>query len=230
MKKIIGIVCVLGVALSLVGCKSKNKVAVDTIENHIIEVRNNLFAGSDENFYATFCSGEREEPYNLDGVVNGKVEFGIITLAKNDNSKLKDDTYNFAITINGEIINGSLEKSPYDNTYSADIGKRVDDNAEISFGVNINGVKFEEVLYNESKNFKVTKEQAISIAGEELKNVLKEMKDENGKTKEAMVKILKDYSGETNKYFWYIGVVSADGKTAGILIDTQTGEIVSKKV
>ena len=47
---------------------------------------------------------------------------------------------------------------------------------------------------------------------------------------EAMVKILKDYSGTTNRYFWYVGVVGGNGEAFGVLLDTMTGEVVSKKV
>lgn len=228
MKKII---CALLLCCSLifVGCGNSEKKTANYIGNHIIESRNNFYLGQDDNYYATFCSGEREEPYDLDGVVNEKVSFGIITLSRHDNTKLANDEYIFTITINGESLSGTLTKSPYDNTYSADIEKSVDDNAEISLDVNINGTAFTQNLYNESKNFKVSQQKAIEIAAKELADSLKNMSGDN-KTAEAVVKILKDYSGETNRYFWYVGLVGFDGKTAGVLIDAQTGELVSVKL
>lgn len=224
MKKII---CGLLLCCSvlLVGCGASNKKTADYIGNHIIESRNNLYMGQDDKYYATFCSGEREEPYDLDGVVNEKVPFGIVTLAKHDSSKLSNDEYIFTITINGESVSGTLLKSPYDNTYSADIEKAVDDNAEISLEVNINGTAFSQNLYNENKNFEVNQAKAIEIASKELSSALEDMS-----TAEAMIKILKDYSGENNRYFWYVGLVGDDGKTAGVLIDAHTGEIVSVKL
>lgn len=224
MKKI---VCGMLIVCSLifVGCASKDKKAIDYIGKHVIESRNNLYLGEDESYYVTFCSGEREEPYDLDGVVNNMVPFGIVTLFKQDNSRLVSDEYLFTITINGESVSGTLVKSPYDNTYSADIEKNVDDNAEISVEINIDGVAFSQNLYNESKNFEISKTKAIEIAGKELSSALNNMKNA-----EAMIKILKDYSGESNRYFWYVGIVGADGETAGVLIDAYTGEIVSVKL
>lgn len=216
-------------ALCFVGC-NKTKETIDTLNNHIIEVRNNIYAGSDDTYFATFCSGEREEPYALDGVVNDRVPFGIVTFSKNDNSALNQDTYAFTIVINGETMTGTLEKSPYDNTYSADVETMVDDNAEITLTVNVDSTTFEQVLYNESKNFAVNQTQALEIAGKEMSECIFHIKDQDGKTGEAMVKILKDYSGETNRYFWYVGFVSVEGTTCGVLIDANTGEIVSKKV
>ena len=45
------------------------------------------------------------------------------------------------------------------------------------------------------------------------------------------MKILKDSSNaEINHYYWYVGVISTNGETLGILIDTNTGEIIAKKV
>lgn len=228
MKKIFSAIFVALIAVIFVGCGEK-KEAVDTINNHIIEVRNNLYAGSDENFFATFCTGDREDPYGLDGVINEKIPFGIVTFSRVNNSSLNNTEYNFTIIINGEETSGILEKSPYDNTYSADIGKKVDDNAEISLRLTADGKEFNQVLFNESKNFAVTKEDAINIAGEELKDAIVSMNKEDG-SPEAMVKILKDCSGETNRYFWYVGIVSSNGKTAGVLIDANTGDIISKKL
>lgn len=227
MKKFLCAISLGLVAIMLVGCGKEEK-AVDSINNHIIERRNNLFVGSDDDFYATFVSGEREDPYALDGVVGELVPFGIVTLSRNDNKELKSDEYNFVLTIGEEQKTGKLEKSPYDNTYSADIGTSVSDDAEIKLEVSVDGQKFEQVLFNESKNFKTGQEEAIQIAGRELANEINALLEDGGV--EAMIKILKDYSGETNRYFWYVGVVSNNGDAYGVLIDTMTGQVVSKKV
>lgn len=227
MKKFLCAMSLGLVAIMFVGCGKEEK-AVDSINNHIIERRDNLFVGSDDNFYATFVTGEREEPYALDGVVGELVPFGIVTLARNDNKMLNSDEYNFVLTIGEEQKTGKLEKSPYDNTYSADVGVNATDDAEIKLAVTIDGQKFEQVLFNESKNFTIGQDEAIKIAGRELADEINALL-ETGNV-EAMVKILKDYSGETNRYFWYVGVVSNDGDAYGVLIDTMTGDIVSKKV
>ncbi|MBQ8430914.1 MAG: hypothetical protein IJX26_03115 [Clostridia bacterium] len=228
MKKIVCAIVIMLTGITLVACGSKSEIK-ESLNSNIIEIRNNLYAGADDSFYATFCSGEREEPYGLDGKINNKVDFGIVTISKKDNTKLTDEEYLFTIVINGESHSGTLTKSPYDNTYSADIGIQVDNNAEIKLSTDLDGVVFDQVLYNESKDFTVSQSNAIDMACEELEDVLKALKKSDLKY-EAMVKILKDYSGETNRYFWYVGLVAEDGTTAGILIDCNSGEIISKKV
>lgn len=229
MKKIL---CVLSIAICgilFVGCGSTKKNEVN-FSNHLIEVRNNIFAGQDETFYATVCTGEREQEYALDGAINELVPFGIVTLARLDNEKLGKDEYQFTLVVNGENIPGLLEKSPYDNTYSADIEQVIADDAEIKLELVIDGVNYSQQLTNMSKDFAVNKDKAITIACEQLKDSIKNLSQEKNNCSEAFVKILKDYSGESNRYYWYVGIISPEGKTSGVLIDATSGDIISKKV
>jgi len=230
MKKFLCLCALVLVGLGFVACDNKKEEALKTLQDNVIETRNNIYVGADENFYAIFTSGEREEPYCLDGVINEMVPFGIISFSRNDNAKLNNEEYTFYITINGEEKTGTLEKSPFDNTYSADIGMNVDDNAEISLKISADGKDFEQTLFNENKNFAISKERAIEIASESLTEQINNLNSETEKSSEVLIKILKDYSGETNRFFWYVGVISPDGETAGVLIDSATGEVVSKKI
>lgn len=229
MKKIICILSVLICGVLFVGC-GNNKANETNFNNHIIELRNNLFVGEDSTYYATVCTGQREREYALDGVVNELVPFGIVTLARLDNNRLNQDEYSFTLVVNGENITGSLEKSPYDNTYSADIEQVIEDNAEIVLQVVIDGVNFSQELTNISSTFGINKDKAISIACEELKDSVKNLSKQKGNCSEAFIKILKDYSGESNRYYWYVGIISPEGKTSGVLIDANSGEIISKKI
>ncbi len=228
MKKVLIILSILLCGIMFVGCgNAKNET---NFNNHLIEIRNNLFAAEDDTFFATVCTGQRENDYALDGVVNELVPFGIITVARLDNEMLRNDEYQFALTVNGENITGTLEKSPYDNTYSADIEQTIPNDAEISLSISIDGTDFNQNLTNVSDTFTVSKDQAISIACDELKQSVKNLSKEKGEYSEAFIKILKDYSGESNRYYWYVGIISPEGQTSGILIDAMTGSIISKKV
>lgn len=200
------------------------------LQDYLIEDRNNLFTAQDSLYCVTFSTGMREENYNFDGVVNNKVEFGVLTLMRNDSNPLANDNYSYTITINDEKLTGTMEKSPIDNSYAVDIEKKVDDNATINVQINFTGYKFNQDLVNTSKDFSVDKNSALSLANSELKEELKDITSDNNKI-EVVMKILKDYSNLDNcKYYWYVGVVAKDGQTLGILIDSNSGEIVAKKV
>ncbi len=229
MKKFLCVLAVVCCVFGLTACGGNKQAEID-FNQHLIEIRNNLFAGQDETFYATVCTGEREQDYALDGVINELVPFGIVTMARLDNESLTADSYPFTLVVNGENLTGSLEKSPYDNTYSADIEQIIADDAEVTLQLVVDGVNFNQPLTNVSQQFAVSKQDAINTACETLKSSIKNLSREEGSFSEGFVKILKDYSGETNKYYWYIGIISPDGQTSGVLIDASTGSVVSKKI
>lgn len=229
MKKFLCVASAIICGILMVGCGNTEKAKTD-FNSHLIEVRNNLFVGQDEVFYASVCTGQREKDYALDGVVNELTPFGIVTISRLDNEPLNKETYNFTLVINGENTTGSLEKSPYNNTYSADIEKEIPQDAEVVLQVAVDGVNFDKSLENVSNSFTVSKDRAISIACETLTDSVKSLSTETGNSSEAFIKILKDYSGENNKYYWYVGIISPEGKTSGVLIDATSGEVISKKL
>ena len=229
MKKVLIILSIALCGVMFVGCGDTSKNETN-FNNHLIEVRNNLFAGQDDVYYTTVCTGQREKDYALDGKVNEMTPFGIVTIARLDNEALNKDSYNFTLIVDEQSILGTLEKSPYDNTYSADIEQVIDDNSNITIELVIDGANVRQDLTNVSKDFSIAKDKAISIACDELAQSIKGLSKEKDNYSEAFVKILKDYSGESNRYYWYIGIISPEGKTSGVLIDAGTGDVISKKV
>ena len=227
LKKILGFVALACLTLlALTGC-AKTEM---NLKNNLIEERNNLFVASDNLYNVTFSTGTREENYDFDGVVNEMVDFGIISISRNDNKPLANDKYSYTLNINGENHIGFLTKSEVDNTYSTDIGIQANNNDEINVIISFTGYTFEQPMTNVSNDFKVDKDAALKLATNELKTNLKNTHQDNAKY-EVVMKILKDYSsGELKNYYWYIGVVSTNGNVFGVLIDTNTGAIVAKKV
>lgn len=228
MKKKFLILTMLAVfILSLSACGKKTI----KIQDYLIEDRNNLFTAQDNLYCATFSTGMREDNYSYDGIINSKLEFGVLMFTRIDSNPLANDNYTYTITINDEELSGSLEKSPIDNSYAVDIGKMVDNDATINVKISFTGYQFNQSLVNISKDFTVDKNSALSLANSELKQELKNLTSDKNNKLEAVIKILKDYSNAENcKYYWYIGVIATDGQTLGILIDTNSGNIIAKKV
>lgn len=228
MKKKILILTML--AVFIFGLTACGKSSVN-LQDYLIEERNNLFTAQDNLYSVTFSSGMREKNYNYDGKVDEKVEFGVLTLIRNDSNPLANDNYAYTITIDGEELSGVMEKSPVDNSYAVDIGKKVEDTAEINVSIKFTGYTFKQDLINTSKDFSVDKAAAIKLANKELKEDLKNITEDKNNKIEVVMKILKDFSNQDiNRYYWYIGVISTNGETLGILIDTNSGDIIAKKV
>ena len=174
-------------------------------------------------------TGLREVDYCFDGVVGEKTNFAILSLNRKDNKTLANDTYSYIITINEENHTGFLEKSQVDNSYSVDLQLEVPTDAVIKVQISFTGYSFCQDLTNTSNSFNVDNNTALKIANEQLKSDVENIVSNNNI--EVVTKILTDCStADINNYYWYVGVISTNGETMGILIDANSGEVLAKKV
>jgi len=225
-KKILVFLLVVVSVFSFAAC-GKEKM---NISNYIIEDREHLFTANDDLYNVSLSSGKREVNYNLDGVVNELTDFAILSLARNDFKPLANDTYAYVVTINDENLTGFLTKNEIDNVYSTDLEIAIPADATINVKISFTGYSINKDLANTSNDFAVDKNTALNMANSEL---IKDVENitSDGSNIEVVTKILKDHSStELKKYYWYIGIVSTNGETLGILIDANSGEIIAKKV
>ena len=228
MKKKILVFMLLAISLISLSACGSTKI---NLSDYLIEKRTSLYTAEDELYSVTFSSGTREQDYQLDGIINDMVDFGIITLSRLDNNPLANDTYTYTVQINDQTYTGFLEPSSVDNSYLADIGAAAPSDASITVQITFTGYSFNKELTNTSSLFSVNGEKAIEIANEELKEELKNITSDKNTKIEVVMKNLKDYSNSKIKnYYWYIGVISTNGETLGILIDAGTGDVIAKKV
>ena len=217
-------------AIFVLGFSACGSTKID-LNDYLIERRNNLFTAEDEMYGVTFSSGTREENYALDGIRNNMQDFAILTLYRLDGNTLAKDTYTYIVTIDDEQFTGYLENSAVDNSYSADLAVNVGDSAVVNVQISFTGYNFNEDLTNVSSTFNVDSKTAISIASNEISEAINDITSDKNVKIEAVMKVLKDSStSEAVSYYWYVGVVSTNGDTLGILIDANTGDIVAKKV
>lgn len=228
MKKKILIFMMLAISIfSLSACgKSEVKLA-----DYLIEERNNLFVACDELYHVSLSSGLRENDYNFDGIITDKVDFGVLTLSRLDNCPLANDNYAYVVKINDKSLSGFLIKNETNNTYTVDLGVQASDDAVVSVEISFTGYTFKKDMENISSSFGVDKTTALSIASNELQEDLKNLMSDKNVKIEVVMKILKDYSSQDTKtYYWYVGAISTNGDTLGILINANNGEIIAKKV
>lgn len=218
--------CILSLG-SLSACGS----AKIDLNDYIIEERATLYSACDDMYTVTLSTGMREVDYCLDGTINEMTDFSVLTLARNDGDPMANDTYAYTVTIGEETVTGSLNKSQVDNSYSIDLERAIPNDQLINVKIAFTGYTFHQDLTNTSQDFTVDMVTAIDIANKELASDLAELlKDKNVKI-EVVTKILKDYStDEVKRYYWYVGAITTNGDTLGVLIDANSGEIIAKKV
>ncbi len=228
MKKKIAICALLGLSMFGLSACGKNNI---NLNDYLIEQREQLYTASDDLYSVSFSTGTRESDYNFDGVVNEMVPFGVLTLTRNDNLPLSNDSYAYIVTIGEESYSGFLSKNNNDNSYSADLEVNSVGDETINAQISFTGYTFNQNLENTSSNFEVDSASALKVAENELKKDVENLLSDKNVKIEVVMKIMKDYSSEEFKnYYWYVGIVSTNGDTLGILVDANTGEIIAKKV
>lgn len=199
------------------------------INQNISEQRETLFVATDEYVKCIFMSGLREEPYEINGVSNKLVQFGVftITVLSVPSEELSEIAYE--ATVNGKVYTGILEKSPFEQcVYAGDIGINIRQNATISLFYVINQVGRTINLENKMTDWVVNCAEAKEIASRELKNFISEYVVNNKLNAEIYVKIASDASGTLKPYYWLVQVVGTDLKTSQVVIDPFNKEVLVK--
>ena len=228
MKKKFLIIAMLLITLFGFTACGKSKL---NLYDYVIEERDALFTACDELYSVSLSFGKRESDYDFDGIVNDKVDFAILTLNRNNNQTLANDTYTYEVSFGENLHNGFLTKNETNNSYSADLEIAMPTDVEINVKISFTGYCFNKTLSETSSKFNIDKNTAINIANNELiENVNNLLEDKNVKI-EVVIKLIKDFShSDVENYYWYVGVVSTNGNTLGILIDANNGDIIAKKV
>lgn len=194
--------------------------------NNVADIRNGIYDGECEDFNATFVYGERENPYQANGIANNLVEFGIISVVFE--TKPSQENVKYSLKLNGEkTFSGTLEKNPYSNEYMADVGFAIAPNSSLSLTLSINNEEKEINLSNKSNSWKISSEKALEIGKESFKDEIS-MFNKNNENYELFVKIITQQQTNFGKYYWNVSIVSSSGKKHNIVFSTDSEEILLK--
>ena len=151
MKRLVVIVCLIFFGLAFSACGTDKK---DIVLDNIAEVRYNIFSGENEFYVATFMSGERENPYVVNGICEKKIEFGMLSIKykKQDSPVVAQ----YSLKIDDKIYNGNLEYNNYENTLMVDIQSVVNDDAKITLIVTTNKGEEKCELFPKTKDLEIT--------------------------------------------------------------------------
>ncbi|NLC17394.1 MAG: hypothetical protein GX756_05910 [Clostridiales bacterium] len=226
MKKAITVFMILLAFCSInMGCGSK---IPSQIKDNLSEVRVNIYEFSNDNISVNIITGEREDPYVLDGTAKGMTEYTVITMIpENPDNISAEITYNYLLKTGKKDYSGSFSMHPFGNSYAAEIGEKIDvKSVQLSVTATKDDWNFEENVVLESilTSEMIGWEDALLIGVEALKKATESMYDKKTLKAEVYVKLLCDPLGKTSDHFWYVAF--ADGtKIVSALIDP-----VSKKV
>ncbi len=213
MKKRILFFVLIVAAVFSVGCSSP----YGKYEDKISEIRNHVFEGSCENFTVTAVSGEREHPFEIDGVPGERVNFTVITVKP----RVFDITaaYDYTITHDGKEYTGQFVRHPFNETYSAEINVKITKD----FVVAINGDGCEVSMTSVKSGKFISAEKAFDVALKKLKSTVKKMDKY-----EIYLRLTKNPVNEEEGYYWYVAFVDGEN-TYAALIHPESAQIVAFK-
>ena len=203
----------------------------DIAKNNLSEIRYNLFQGKTEQMNATLMSGLREEFYSLDGTARSLIEFGVITVTFLTETTGLIGKPRYSLTVDDVLYEGLLEKDPFKNNYVADIKKIVPDEAQVYLAVEwdtfFQTVKLDPI----SVNWQINWENALKIAVENVDIRYFNSLILDGKFfAEVHIQMMGDPTGAISKYYWHVNIYGKDGSIFTVIIDPDTGEVMSSRV
>ena len=221
MKKLVCLMLVCGILfLAPLGCGQTLSAA---IEDNMSEIRRNVFEGQNDSLKVSFMSGEREDPYEYNGISEKNIDFGIFTVYFNEfigNYKVP-----FVATINEEKFEGMLEKNPYNESYMVDIEKSAADDAEIIISINNMPAV---VLENISSTWQVDYNQALELGKTYLNDELNEIYSSGKFQAECYLKHITDEKFISGQYFWSFYVVDTKFVRHTVMFDVNSGDLLVK--
>lgn len=201
---------------ALIFCACSNQID-DMVFNNISDLRINYFYGKNNGVFAELSSGQREEQFFYDGISTQKVECGVLSVGFVEPI--------FDLAINAEIIIDNISKSivlqhsPHEDLFMVDIGKKINNDANIKIVINKQIIE----LKNISNNWKVDYKSAINTAVKHFEDKIQNLYFNSKLNAEGYLKIIS--SQDFEKIFWYFSIIDRVGKRNSILIDVNSGEI-----
>jgi len=225
MKKILIALLILSVAIVACAC-DKVKPGMD-IKDNVSYYETHLYTGESANFAVSIVRGKRENAFVADGNAGEIADFATLKL-----TPLHMDLFNkqYAFKLTGESgeITGELNKDMFGVSFSAEV-TNIDSVGELkSIKITATGVDETIELNNRLKDM-LDWEDVLKISENEFKEKINaEVAAENFK-REIHVKFINNRTDRHSPYYWYVSYINSTSDYWSLLLDPETGEVVSKK-
>lgn len=204
------------VAVSFCGCKDE----VD-LSSYVSENRTGYYISSSENgdislkaFYTL-----REYPYAADGFAREKSGVFEVKLESENYYKSVDVSF----SLNGKECGGAMEYDGAKKIYEYSASASLSPEESIVFTVTADGETYS--LNAENKNLGyLSGEEILSAVKSEKKGYIDSLTEKNKFNGEIYLRFIFDKKG-----YYYVGIISKDGRTLSLLSDAATGEIIAER-
>ncbi len=218
-KKNIAILMIILILSALAIFYACNKVEEPKKESNISRQVLSFYAGENDDFAVTLEFLEKEKPFMADGVtkeVVSTVQLVILPLKVHGT-----DQYSFALKNQESTYSGTVKGNQF-GEYAIDLTiDFVPTSIAIGEGDNACNIDFVNVLQG-----KLTSKDVINIAESEFAERIAQCKESGEYHREIYVKLI---TGDREHYYYYVSYIGEGVDYWALLINPDTGAVVSKK-
>lgn len=228
MKKILKIgAIVLTVALAAIAMSACSASEIDKeIRSNISEIRSNMYVSKSDNAEITLITGERENPYKVDGISHDMEEYSILTV-KPAAGAAENLPFTYKITAGKNEYSGALTVHPFGVTYTATLNRKIE--GEFTIKIESEQLTEEAVMTPQASGDMLDWEGALLAGINTLNSKVKSLYEGKKLAGEVYVQFVSDPMNNDGGYFWYVAFVGQNGTTCAALLDPVTGEPVALK-
>lgn len=230
MKKIILILVVTifaaGLVFGLSACRKKKAADIDITEN-VSYAETHRYTGADEDFRVSVTSGIREKLFIADGKAQEVAPFTQITLIPLK-ANLSDKKYSFVLNYEGGNVEGEFSRDVVTHNFTATLdGENIKDKIK-SIVIRYDD-KENEIMLENALNGKIDYCKVLDIAKTEFRDEIGANTTDGVLNREIVIKLIRDRRNPDSPYYWYISFIASDNSYWALLVNPETGEVVSKK-
>ena len=196
-----------------------NKVEEPKKESNVSRQVLSFYAGENEDFAVTLEFLKKEKPFVADGITNevvSTVQLVILPLKVHNT-----DQYNFALKNQESTYSGTVKGNQF-GEYAIDLTiDFVPTSITIGEGESACTIDFVNVL-----DGKLTSQDVINIAESEFAERISQCKESGEYHREIYVKLI---TGDREHYYYYVSYIGEGVDYWALLINPETGAVVSKK-
>jgi len=203
-------------SLSLSSCAKKVN-----LYDYLSECKDSLYYAQTEDFSLSVYCGFKESPYIADGIKANTYNFIEIKLKAVDNTK----EYSIFFKANGKKYGGDMSfdcvKQIY--KYTQIIDCNFENNAEFELVNENNSITF--TASSVKKNDTLSAKEILNKVAITEKEKLSSLTENGNFSGEIYLRILQN----DNVCFYYVGIIDKDGNVYALLIEGNSGNILSRK-
>lgn len=219
MKKLLSILLCAAAIVATFGCAPE----IEKLDKNLSELRDELMTAASDRVKITLISGEREEPFVINGTPGERTPFTVVTITP---SGFGDDAeFSYVVYDGAEKREGRFYRHPYKNTYSAELNTRIVGSAAVTVTSDGYAENFELKSVKTAET--VSASVALETAEIRLKDSLKKLREDGELKAEIYVRFTENPISADGGYYWYVAFVPDKYTVYAALIDPVTKEIAA---